>query len=145
MKPRAPLARLGRAYLIYSLVVGGPLLLLLLIGTQAARSFGEMAAAPLVGLLMPLPMLVVGLALERGRNARVGVWLAFTVPLLMAAAYVAANRWPQPTRATPLLTAFEYSLFTGQEFFLPGAVVLALLVAQAARRAAPIPAEPTRH
>jgi hypothetical protein len=143
-QPRSPLARLGRAYLIYGAVVGGPLLLLLLIGTQAARSLGEMAAAPLVGILMPAPMLVVGVALERGRDSRLGVWLAFTAPVLMAAAYFTASRWPQPTRATPLRTAFEYSLFTGQEFFLPGAAALALLVALVAWRAARIPAEPPR-
>ncbi|MEP6619409.1 MAG: hypothetical protein ABJE47_08840 [bacterium] len=120
------LQRLGRFYLLYGAAVGGCLYLLLLVGTQAARSTAEMFAGPALGLVVPLPMILVAVALMQ--EWRFAVWLAEGVAVLMAGCVFATWTAAEPTRATPVLRSFVFGLVSGQRYFLPGAVILAVLV-----------------
>jgi len=127
-------SRIARWYLGYGAVVGGALLLLLLVGTQAAHSEAEIALAPLLGVVVPLPMLLSGVALRRRWR---GAWvLCVVLPLLMGAGVARLWGRPQPPRAAGLLASFVFSAVAAQLYFLPGATVLALLVVARLRRGA---------
>ncbi|MEP6834129.1 MAG: hypothetical protein ABJB74_12075 [Gemmatimonas sp.] len=116
--------RLARWYLGYSATVGGVLLLLLVVGTQAAHSGAELALAPLLGVIVPLPMLVVGLTVRREwRGAPV---LCAMLPLLMMGGLAFVWGRPQPPRASGLGASFLFNAVSAQLYFLPGAIIFGI-------------------
>jgi hypothetical protein len=120
------LKKLGSLYLNYAFVVGGGLLALLLIGTQAARSTGEAVVAIVLGLSAPIPMLLLGLSLRRGW--RVAPLLCFAAPIVMGFAVSRVWGHSEPTRTAGLMASFVFNGQYSQLYYLPGAVVLGALV-----------------
>ena len=118
---------LGRFYLGYGFLVGAPLFLLLLVGTQAAHSSAEALLAILLGVLAPMPMLLLGVALRRGWKAAPILCIATPV----AFSFVVAQVWglPHPTRADGLLRSAIFDAKYGQLYYLPGMIVLGAVVA----------------
>jgi len=96
--------KLGDTYFGYGFLVGGALFLLLLIGTQAAHSTTEALVALVLGLITPIPMLLLGVAVKRGWKA--APFLCIAAPLVLG--FLVAHVWarPQPPWSTGALTSF---------------------------------------
>lgn len=120
------MAKLARYYFGYGFVVGGLLFLLMLVATQAAHSGAEAFAAIVLGLVAPVPMFFLGHALRRGWRA--APLLCALAPLLLA--IVVARVWgqPQPPRADGVWRSAVFNAEYSRLYFLPGAVVLAVIV-----------------
>jgi len=118
--------KLARYYLGYGFVVGGLLFLLLLVGTQAARSSTEATLAILLGLIAPMPTLLVGVALRR--NWKSAPILCVLVPVALA--LVVARVWgrPEPPRTAGELTSAVFNAQYSQLYFLPGLILLGMIV-----------------
>lgn len=119
--------KLGDIYIGYGFLVGGALFLLLLVGTQAAHSTSEAVLALVLGLITPIPMLVLGVALRRGWKA--APLLCIAAPLVLSS--LVAHVWarPQPPWSAGALTSFIFNAEYGQLYFLPCAIVLGVIVA----------------
>ena len=118
--------KLGRLYLGYAGFVGGPLFLLMVVATQAAHSEAEAVAAVLLGLVTPIPMIAVGIAVYR--RWRVAPLLSSATPFALG--FMVSRVWgqPQPSRAAGAMKAFLFNLDYSQLYYLPGAIGLGALV-----------------
>jgi hypothetical protein len=126
--------KLGSLYIGYGSIVGGLLLMLLLVGTQAARSGAEAGLGLLLGIAAPLPMLLLGVALRRGwKPAPI---LCAVAPIVLIT--IVARVWgqPQPPREAGLLASFLFNAAYSQLYFLPGTIVLGAIAGVAAMRSA---------
>jgi hypothetical protein len=122
----------GALCLGYGLLVGGGLFLLLLVGTQAARSPAEAILAILLGVIAPVPTLLVGVGLRRGW--KIAPALCVLVPVVLAV--VVAQVWgrPEPPRTAGLLTSAVFNLEYSQLYFLPGTILGLIAMAHAGLR-----------
>jgi len=118
--------RLGKWYLMHAGVVGVLFLLLALVGTQAARSGSEVAAALLAAVLQPVPMLIVGLAAQQGWRwiTPLAVVLPFALGLCLLTVF---GPGAPPMRDRTSASIFFAYFCVGQLYNLPGAGVLALV------------------
>ena len=119
-RPGLALAYLITAVLTCSVVVG-----IVLINSQGSGSWKETALALATSLTGPVPMLFVGWALYRGRAW--GRYMPAVPPLISVIGLIIAR-----SARTPLgeVSGFELlcrSLAIVQSFYLPAAVVLALI------------------
>jgi hypothetical protein len=123
--------KIGQWYLAAGAVIGGPLGLLLLIGTQAARSSAEMYLGFLSAALQLVPMMGLGLAIER--EQRWARWAAIVFPLAIAVAQVVLRSYPVPRRGDALGDSYAmvYYLVYGQRYYLPFALILAIVIVRA--------------
>ena len=119
--------KLGDIYFGYGFLVGGVLFLLLLVGTQAAHSTSEALAALVLGLITPIPMLLLGVALRRGWKA--APLLCISAPLLLSFLVLRVWARPQPHWSAGALTSFIFNAEYSQLYFLPCAIVLGAIVA----------------
>jgi len=118
----------SRLYAILGGIVGIPLLLLLMVATQAARSAGEMFGAMLLSVLQLAPMAGLALGMKTGKP-----WvkaLAIAYPVAIAMGQLAIRGRPEPRRGDQLGATYAvvYNLITSQRYYLPLAAALAIVV-----------------
>jgi len=118
----------SRLYAILGGIVGVPLLLLLMVATQAARSAGEMFGAMLLSVLQLAPMAGLALGLKTGKP-----WvkaLAVAYPFAIAMGQLAIRGRPQPRRGDQFGATYAvvYNLITSQRYYLVFAAALGLAV-----------------
>ena len=118
----------SRLYAILGGIVGVPLLLLLMVATQAARSAGEMFGAMLLSVLQLAPMAGLALGLKTGKP-----WvkaLAVAYPIAIAMGQLAIRGRPQPRRGDQFGATYAvvYNLITSQRYYLVFAAALGLAV-----------------
>lgn len=131
-RPADPPSRwqtISRWYLLLGSLVGAPLFLLLLVGTQAAHSTGEMHLGMLLGMLQFAPMFLLSWALPRWRP--VATWLAVAYPVAVGIGALVLRALAQPHRAPPLGYFMAYYFVYGQLYYLPFAAILAVVVLRA--------------
>lgn len=123
--------KIGQWYLVAGALIGGPLGLLLVVGTQAARSSAEMYLGFLSAALQLVPMMGLGLAIER--DQRWARWAALVFPLAIAGAQVVLRSYPPPRRGDAFGETYAtvYYLVYGQRYYLPFALLLAVVIVHA--------------
>lgn len=131
-RPADPPSRwqtISRWYLLLGGLVGAPLFLLLLVGTQAAHSTAEMYLGMLLAVLQLAPMLLLAWAIDRWRP--VAIWLAVAYPVAIGIGGLVLRTFSQPHRDTPLGYSSAYYFVYGQLYYLPFAAILAVVVLRA--------------
>jgi hypothetical protein len=117
--------RVGQWPQIVAAIVGVPVFLLLMVGTQAARSTIEAFLGMVVATLTPVPMLALGATIrKRLPFAKVA---AIAYPVVLGLAQLALKFLPPPRRDGPLYDLC-YNFIAGQLYYLPFAGILALIV-----------------
>jgi hypothetical protein len=130
-RPRSRWQRIGQWYMMLGAVVGAPMGFLLIVGTQAARSTGEMYSGFLSAALQLVPMLGLGFAIER--EQRWARYAAIAFPVLIFVGQLALRGYPLPSRANPRGDVYDtiYYFVYGQRYYLPFAVIMAAVIIHA--------------
>jgi len=133
LTPRPPSRwqRIGRWYMILGTMIGAPLGLLLVVGTQAARSSAEMFLGFASAALQLVPMIGLGFAIEK--EQRWARWAAVAFPVLILVGQLVLRGHPLPSRANPRGDMYDttYYLVYGQRYYLPFALIMAVVIVHA--------------
>jgi hypothetical protein len=129
--PRSRWKKIGQWYMTLGAVIGAPLGLLLVVGTQAAHSRAEMYSGFLLAAVQLVPMIGLGFAIEK--EQRWARWAAIAFPVLILAGQLRLRGYALPRVANPRGGMYDtlYYLVYGQRYYLPFAAIMAVVIVHA--------------